>query len=109
MSSDSDGGESASSCAALVKYQNRTYLGRANVKVTVGEKLGTATEPPCDDTPNDGQDEPATPASRTAYAVEGVDPGIAIWVEGSSDDVLFIAADSGKKLPPEVEKLIVGS
>lgn len=57
-------------------------LGPGNVKVTVGEKLGTATEPPCDDTPNDGQDEPATPASRTAYAVEGVAPGIAIGVEG---------------------------
>ncbi|MEU8508736.1 hypothetical protein AB0C40_29315 [Streptomyces brevispora] len=28
MSSDSDGGEAASSCAALVEYQNRTYLGR---------------------------------------------------------------------------------
>ncbi|MBO0919043.1 DUF6281 family protein [Streptomyces laculatispora] len=107
-SSDSDGGESAASCANDVTYQNRTYSGTHSAKITTWEKLGVATRAPCDDTPNDDEDGRTEPTT-TAYAVEGVDPAIAIWVQDASDDVLFVAAESGKELPPEVRKLIHGS
>ncbi|MGW1028738.1 DUF6281 family protein [Streptomyces sp. NPDC002577] len=104
----SGGGESAASCAFVVEYENRTYSDVANVDFTVGDKLGTATQPPCDDTPNDDDDgSPATPT--TAYAVEGLDPGIAIAVGGAPGDAVFVAVKSDEGLPPEVKKLINGS
>lgn len=108
-SSDSDGGEPAASCANDVTYQNRTYSGTQSTKITTGKKLGAATRAPCDDTPNDDEDGRTEPTTTTAYAVEGVDPDIAIWVQDASDDVLFVAAESGEELPPEVRKLIHGS
>ncbi|MGX1668096.1 DUF6281 family protein [Streptomyces sp. NPDC055400] len=106
--SSSGGGDSASSCAFLVEYKNRTYSDVANVDFSVGEKLGTATLPPCDDTPNDDDD--GAPATlTTAYAVEGLDPGIAIAVGDAPSDVHFVAVDANKTLPPEVKKLINSS
>ncbi|MFE7268954.1 DUF6281 family protein [Streptomyces sp. NPDC057623] len=73
------GGTAEASCAYLVTYDGRTYLDVANVEFTVGEKLGTATIPRCDDTPNDPGD--AVPERGiTAYAVEGMDPARAIAV-----------------------------
>ncbi|WP_406326665.1 DUF6281 family protein [Streptomyces sp. NBC_00203] len=107
--SSSEGGESASSCVFLIKYENRTYSDVANVDFTVGDKLGGATRPPCDDTPNDDGDGRTTAASTTAYAVEGLDPGIAIAVGDTPDEAVFVAVDSDKGLPPEVKKLIDGS
>ncbi|WP_128433345.1 DUF6281 family protein [Streptomyces cyaneus] len=73
------GGSPAASCAYLVTYDGRTYLDVANVDFTVGEKLGTATIPACDDTPNDAGN--TVPEGRiTAYEVEGTDPAVAIAV-----------------------------
>ncbi|CAM5280374.1 DUF6281 family protein [Streptomyces chartreusis] len=72
-------GTAAASCAYMVTYADRTYLGTADTDFTVGKKLGTATVPECDDTPNDP--EGAVPEGRvTAYAVEGTDPAVAIAV-----------------------------
>ncbi|MFD5103623.1 DUF6281 family protein [Streptomyces albidochromogenes] len=102
-------GESASSCAFVVEYENRTYSDVANVDFTVGAEIGTAALPPCDDTPNDNDDGRTTPASTTAYAVEGLDPSIAIAVDDAPSDVLLVSVDRGKELPPEVKKLIDGS
>ncbi|GAA1534860.1 hypothetical protein GCM10009730_50190 [Streptomyces albidochromogenes] len=102
-------GESASSCAFLVEYENRTYSDVANVNFTVGAKIGTATLPPCDDTPNDNDDGRTTPASTTAYAVKGLDPSIAITVDDAPSDVLLVSIKRGEELPPEVKKLIDGS
>ncbi|MGW7046038.1 DUF6281 family protein [Streptomyces avermitilis] len=99
----SGGGESASSCAYLVEYQNRTYTDAQARDFTLGDKLGAATLPPCDDTPNDDSDGRTTPTSTAAYAIEGVDPRIAIALEQSSDDVIFINVDSDKTLP-EIKK-----
>ena len=107
-SSDSDGGESASSCAYLVEYQNHTYSGAEARDFTIGDKLGAAGLPPCDDTPSDDSDGQTAPTSTTAYAIEGVDPSIAIALEQASDDVIFVNVDSDKKLP-EIKKLIQGS
>lgn len=98
--SGDSGGESEASCAYVVMYQNRTYSALPNAKITVGEKLGPATRPPCNDTPNDPKDEPTAPAPVAAYAVEGVDPDMAIWTEGASDDVIFVADEYDKELPP---------
>ncbi|MGX5182730.1 DUF6281 family protein [Streptomyces avermitilis] len=104
----SDGGASASSCAYLVEYQNRTYAGSEARDFTLGDKLGAATLPPCDDTPNDDSDGRTTPTPTTAYAIKGVDPGIAIALEQSSDDVIFINVDSDWTLP-ELKKMIHGT
>ncbi|GAA5703757.1 hypothetical protein AQJ43_26025 [Streptomyces avermitilis] len=104
----SDGGASASSCAYLVEYQSRTYAGSAARDFTLGDELGAATLPPCDDTPNDDSDGRTTPTSTTAYAIEGVDPAIAIALEQSSDDVIFIDVDSDWTLP-EIKKMIHGT
>ncbi|MER5387243.1 DUF6281 family protein [Streptomyces sp. NPDC002688] len=106
--SSSDDGASASSCAFLVDYQNHEYSDVANVDFTVGDKLGPATLPSCDDTPND-DDDAQTPTSTTAYAVKGVDPSIAIAVGEGPGDARLVAVYSGNEIPPEVKELIRGS
>ncbi|MFE2533582.1 DUF6281 family protein [Streptomyces sp. NPDC059371] len=107
-SSSSDGGSSASSCAYRVEYEDHTYSGAEAKGFTLGDKLGAATLPPCDDTSGDDNDGRATAASATAYAIKGVDPGIAIALKGSSDDVIFVNVGSDTELP-EIKKLIRGS
>ncbi|MFI5553448.1 DUF6281 family protein [Streptomyces sp. NPDC051738] len=73
------GGAAEASCAHMVTYGGRSYEGVANIDFTVGERLGTATIPECDDTPNDPG--VSVPEGRiTAYAVEGTDPAVAIAV-----------------------------
>ncbi|MFJ5301507.1 DUF6281 family protein [Streptomyces sp. NPDC088350] len=75
----SDEGPSAASCAYLVTYGDRSYLGAEDEDFAVGERLGTATVPECDDTPDDA--EVAVPQGKiTAYAVKGMDPDVAIAV-----------------------------
>jgi hypothetical protein len=72
-------GEAATSCAGVVSFENRRYLPSDRADFTVGERLGTATVPACDDTP--GDDEVAVPEATTgAYAVEGRDPAEAVAV-----------------------------
>ncbi|MET9904480.1 DUF6281 family protein [Streptomyces sp. NPDC006446] len=106
---DGDGGSSESVCAFLVDYQNREYSDVANVDFTVGDKLGPATLPPCDDTPNDDDDGRAAPSSTTAYAVEGLDPSIAIAVGEEPSEARLVVVYSGTEIPPEVKKRIRGS
>ncbi|WAZ23341.1 DUF6281 family protein [Streptomyces cinnabarinus] len=99
-----EAGEAAASCAYVIDYDNRRYSDVANIDYRRGEKLGTATQPPCDDTPGDGDD--GEPTRRiTAYAVQGLDPGIAIAVGDAPDDVIFVAVREGGDLPPEIDKL----
>ncbi|MEV6196639.1 DUF6281 family protein [Streptomyces sp. NPDC051920] len=102
------GGGSASSCAYQVEYEDNTYSGAEAKGFTLDGKLGAATFPACDDTPGDGDDGQAAATSTTAYAIKGVDPGIAIALKDSSDDVIFVNLDSGTTLP-EIKKLIQGS
>ena len=52
-SGGSSGGEAAGSCAGVVTHENRDYLPTQDEDFTVGERLGTARIPECDDTPND--------------------------------------------------------
>lgn len=75
----SSGGEVAGSCAGVVRYENRDYLPTQDEDFTVGERLGTARIPECDDTPDDP--EVALPeGTANAYLVEGRDPAEAIAV-----------------------------
>ncbi|MET8827071.1 DUF6281 family protein [Streptomyces sp. NPDC004610] len=110
-SESESGSGSGSSCEYLVEYDTRTYTGLANADFTIGEELGSATVPPCDDSldDEDGPDSPDSPTSTIAYAVEGVDPSIAIAVEDAPDGVLFVAETLDGDLPPEIERLIGGS
>lgn len=102
--SDGGGGEGAASCAYVIDYDDRRYSYVANVAYELGEELGTATQPPCDDTPNDGDED--SPASRTtAYKIKGLDPDVAIAVGDAPDDVIFVATRPDGELPPEVQQL----
>ncbi|WP_028801286.1 DUF6281 family protein [Streptomyces sp. 142MFCol3.1] len=104
-SSGDDGTEGASSCAALVQYQDRTYTGTEVGNFRIGDALGAATLPPCDDT---GDLDHATPTPTTAYAIEGVDPAVAVALEHSPDGVVYVNTASGRRLP-EIKKMIKGS
>ncbi|MFJ3618732.1 DUF6281 family protein [Streptomyces iakyrus] len=94
----------APSCAYVVEYDGRTYLGREETDVPVGKSLGAATRPPCDDTPGDGDDGEG-PALVTAFAVRGVDPAVAIAVAEDPGAYRLVVADSVEELPPELRKL----
>ncbi|CAM5307737.1 hypothetical protein STENM223S_04062 [Streptomyces tendae] len=100
------GGEAAGSCAIAARYEGRTYTQVDNVHFTVGEALGPAEIPPCDDTP--GDDEAARPEPATALAVDGLNPRTAIAMRYASDEVLLLAVRPGGSLPPEVEALTRG-
>lgn len=109
-SSDGGGGEQAASCVYSVRFQDRTYRDVANVEFTLGEKLGSATIPPCEDTGGQDRDKDEEPGeATTAYAVDGISPHAAVAVGDSPDDTTFMAAYSGSELPPEIRKLIDGS
>jgi len=72
-------GQAASSCAGTVRYENRVYLPAGEIAFTVGERLGNAEIPECDDTPGDS--EVTIPRGTTgAYAVQGRKPAEAIAV-----------------------------
>ena len=94
-------GSSSAVCAYQVTYEGRTYHDVANIDFTVGEKLGTAINPPCND---QGRRTEERATETTAYRVEGLDPDIAIAV-GDLDDAHLMVVGANKSLPPEVEKL----
>ncbi|MBT2488026.1 hypothetical protein J7E96_05655 [Streptomyces sp. ISL-96] len=104
----SSGGDDSASCAHRVTYEDRTYGDVANVNFEIGEKVGTVSSAPCDDTggQNEGEE---TATESSAYAIEGLDTDIAIAVGDTPGEAVFFAVDSGKGLPAEVEKLIDGS
>ncbi|MFG3716255.1 DUF6281 family protein [Streptomyces massasporeus] len=101
---DTDGARPAPSCAYVVEYDGRTYLGRAETDVPVGKSLGAATRPACDDTPGDGDDGEG-PALMTAFAVRGVDPAVAVAVAEDPGEYRLVVADSVRELPPELRKV----
>ncbi|MET9731447.1 DUF6281 family protein [Streptomyces sp. NPDC006458] len=102
------GGEGEASCVHLVMYQGRRYVGHAPGDVEVGERLGAAVRPGCDDT-GGYPDDPGTPDERvTAYAIQGVDPALAIVLDPVAPDVVLVAWESGATLPVELRG-VVGS
>ncbi|GGX31407.1 DUF6281 family protein [Streptomyces chryseus] len=94
--SSSGGGSASASCAYRVTYEGRTYGQVANASFEVGERLGTVSFLPCDDTGRRAESEKTTVES-TAYAVEGLDAKVAIAVGDTPDDVVFAAVDPGKR------------
>ncbi|MZF90082.1 DUF6281 family protein [Streptomyces sp. SID5643] len=96
------------SCAYVIEYDSRTYLGREETDVPVGESLGSATRPACDDTPGDGDDGEGR-ALMTAFAVKGVDPAVAIAVAEDPGAYRLVVADTVTELPPELRKVTDGS
>ncbi|MDQ0791676.1 DUF6281 family protein [Streptomyces sp. B1I3] len=105
---DSGGGGAEASCATLYTYQDRSYQDVANVKFTLGKKLGVATQPAsCEDT--GGHDESEPVMTETAYEVDGISPKVAIAIGDTPKTATFFAVHSGPELPPEVQKLIDGS
>ncbi|MGG8410481.1 DUF6281 family protein [Streptomyces sp. 12297] len=92
------------SCAVQFTYGGRTYTDVANADFQVGEKIGTATAPYCDDTgASEAGQKP--PVSENAYRVEGVAPEKALAVGPTPEDAVLVAVRSGKELPPEVQQL----
>ncbi|MGV9502062.1 DUF6281 family protein [Streptomyces sp. NPDC003642] len=107
-SSPDGGAQPAPSCAYVVEYDGRTYLGREETTVPLGRSLGPATRPACDDTPGDGDDGEG-PVATTAYAVRGVDPAVAVAVAEDGGTHRLVVAESVEDLPPELRKLTEGS
>ncbi|GGX88794.1 hypothetical protein GCM10010358_48460 [Streptomyces minutiscleroticus] len=104
----SDGGVPAASCAYMVEFDGRRYMDVADDGFTVADRIGTAVLPPCDDTPNDDDGTDTVATSAAAYAVEGMDPGVAIAVGDAPDDVRLVAVHRDGGLPTEVRRLIGG-
>ncbi|GHB57217.1 hypothetical protein GCM10010377_55340 [Streptomyces viridiviolaceus] len=98
------GGEAAASCAYVVAYDGRAYRGIDGGDFEVGEAVGVARKPPCDDTPNNGGGgEPAE--QLTAYRVVGRDTGTALAVGTSPDDAVLVTFDPDKHGPEVVREL----
>lgn len=103
------GGGGESSCVALYTYQGSTYRDVANVKFTVGKKLGVVTSPPCDDAGGSGENEEPVDTGTNAYEMKGISPKIAIAVGDTPETSRFFAVHEGSELPPEVQKLVDAS
>lgn len=102
---EGDDGKASASCVAQFTYRDRTYRNVANVDYAVGARLGTATQPPCNDTGRRAKvEEPAT--KGTAYEVAGLSPEVAIAIGGTPAETTLFVAYSGSVLPPEVRQLI---
>ncbi|MFC8224246.1 DUF6281 family protein [Streptomyces sp. NPDC057287] len=99
--SDSDGG--SASCAYRVAYEGRVYREVSKTDGTAGQKLGSATVPPCDE--NSGGDK-VEQEVVTVYAVNGVSSEIAVAVGDGSGGRRVVAAYSGMEVPSEIKKLI---
>jgi len=101
---DGGAGEAAGSCAYVVAYDGRAYWGIDGRDFEVGEAVGVARKPPCDDTPNSGDGgEPAE--ELTAYRVVGRDTGTALAVGASPDDAVLVTFDPDKNGPEVVREL----
>ncbi|MFJ8083326.1 DUF6281 family protein [Streptomyces sp. NPDC096205] len=101
-----DGGEGAASCAYIALYDGRRYFGYGAGDFELGERLGTAVLPSCDDT-GGYPDDPGVPERRVpAYAIKGIDPTVAITTGTDSPDTVLVADGAGETLPPEVREVV---
>jgi uncharacterized protein DUF6281 len=101
------GGEttiSEATCAYIVEYEGRTYQGTGvRVAPTEGKPLGAVTDPPCRDTPNAPDNDPAREVELAE--IEGVAPEVAIVERGQLEVVLVAAGVGYDHLPPELARL----
>lgn len=98
------GGDAAASCAFVADFGGRRYLGLYEAEFALGEPVGTAVLPACDDTPGDG-DPGVREREVRAYAVAGVDPSVAIAVD-EVPGALLVVEGVGDQLPVEVRRLV---
>jgi hypothetical protein len=101
------GGESSASCASVVEYEGRQYIGMGSGEFEVGAKVGTALAPPCLDTGGDGWDDTRTeePTRYDVYEIEGVDVADAFSVHPDFEESPFMMVRDGGDLPEEVMEI----
>lgn len=92
-------------CAFSVSYHDTGYIGTyPPVPFEIGERIGTATIPPCNDT---GQDHEGPVDTVAVYRIEGLDPSDALAVRSGPDDELqLVAAFTGSGPSPAVDAYI---
>ena len=89
------------SCAFIATYAGARYEGRrVVVEPPLGDALGKAVIPACDD----GGGSPSADERIPVRELEGIDPGVGIVWEGSLSSIL-IREDLGS-LPPELERYL---
>ncbi|MER7176039.1 DUF6281 family protein [Streptomyces mesophilus] len=102
--SSNSGGSASAVCAEQYQFDDRTYVDIEDLDITVGQELGVAVSPPCDDAGGKSNGEKMG-EDQTAYRVKGVSPEIAIAVGDSPEQAKIFVSYEGKELPPEVEEL----
>ncbi len=92
-------------CTFGVSYEERGYIGTyPQVPFELGERIGTATIPPCNDT-GEEYDDPGEPVA--AYRVRGLEPADAIAIRrGPDDEPRLVAAHTPHGVAPAVESYI---
>ena len=97
--------EAEGSCAALLDWNGVRYQGSGfRLPPELGEHLGEGTYPGCDDGGG-----PVSEQKVQVFAVEGVDPAVAVATEGA-DGVWLAPAYSGAGVsyPPVLERVLLG-
>jgi uncharacterized protein DUF6281 len=95
---------SQAACAYIVEYEGRTYHGTGvRVAPTEGKPLGAVTNPPCRDTPDAPENDPAREVELAE--IEGIAPEVAIIERGQLEVVLVAADVDHDRLPPELARL----
>ncbi|MGH3037686.1 MAG: DUF6281 family protein [Gaiellaceae bacterium] len=97
--------EAEGSCAALLDWNGVRYQGNGyRIPPELGERLGVGSYPGCDDGGG-----PASEQKVQVFAVEGVDPAVAVATE-EADGVWLAPAYSGPGAvyPPALERVLLG-
>lgn len=103
----STSGSGAASCADLIRYHEGDYLGLGAPgeleKVDLGEKLGHAVRPGCNDT-NDAAE---VDTSVQVYRVQGLTPEQGVAVLDGDEEPRVYGRLTGKNLEPEAAAYVV--
>lgn len=99
-----DTGSGSASCASAIEYDRHQYLGHAAhvAPGDLGQELGEARIPPCNDT----GDASGSGEAIAAMEIQGVSPEVAVAASYSSD-VIFVRVDHPfESLPEQVRRLL---
>jgi hypothetical protein len=102
--SSGGGGSGSASCAAGIEYDGHDYSGYAAevAPSDLGEQLGAARIPPCNDTNGASEDGEAVVAVR----IKGVPPEVAVAVTYSNSTIFIREGTSFESLPEQVKRLL---
>ncbi|MFE5211095.1 DUF6281 family protein [Streptomyces sp. NPDC056600] len=94
----------AADCPLRAEYDGRTYHDGVTLKdFTVGERLGVAVVPRCDDTGCVGEEPRETPGQATgAYRIEGIDPAVALAVGPDPESAVLVVSEGEGTDPGEL-------